>query len=85
LNSKPKRLYLVSIASLVVPAISVTTNRSSPIKALINDDFPALGRPTTQKRGNGSTYSETSGISGNTSTNLSNNSPVPLPLIPEMV
>ena len=37
-------MYFVSIASRVVPAMSVTTtNRSSPLKALMNDDFPAAG------------------------------------------
>ena len=34
-----------SIESLVVPDIDETTNLSSPIKALIKVDLPALGRP----------------------------------------
>ena len=73
------------MASRVVPAISVTTNLSSPIKALIIDDFPAFGRPTTAKRGNGFSSSTASGNYGKTSTNLSNNSPVPLPFMAPIV
>jgi hypothetical protein len=45
-----KTVKLVSIASRVVPAMS-NNKRSLPIKALIKLDFPALGRPTTAKRG----------------------------------
>jgi hypothetical protein len=37
--------------SRVVPAKSFTTYRSSPSNALINDDLPALGLPTTAKPG----------------------------------
>ena len=71
-------MYLVSIASRVVPAISVTIYLSSPIKALINDDFPAFGRPTTANRGKSS--STVSTCSGKALTTASNKSPVPLPL-----
>ena len=77
LKSNPKRLYLVSILSLVVPAISVTIYLSLPIKAFINEDLPALGLPTTANRGR---FSSTSFSSGKCFTNSSNNSPVPLPL-----
>ncbi len=38
------------MASRVVPAISETTNRSSPSSRLTNDDFPTFGRPTTATR-----------------------------------
>ena len=51
LKSNPKRLYLVSMLSRVVPAISVTMYRSSPIKAFMKEDLPALGLPTTANRG----------------------------------
>ena len=51
LKSKPNRLKCVSMLSRVVPAKSFTTYRSSPSNALINDDLPALGLPTTAKPG----------------------------------
>ena len=70
----------MSIESLVVPAISVTMYLSSPISALINEDLPALGRPTTANLGNSSSSSSSS-TSGKASTSASNKSPVPLPLI----
>ena len=37
----------VSIASLVVPAISLTIVLSEPESLLTNEDFPALGFPIT--------------------------------------
>ena len=80
LNSNPKRLYLVSILSLVVPAMSVTMYLSSPMSALIKEDFPAFGRPTTANLGK---VFSVSPCSGKTLTNSSSNSPVPLPLIAE--
>jgi hypothetical protein len=40
----------VSIASRVVPEISLTTRRSSPSSLLTNDDLPTFGRPTTAMR-----------------------------------
>ena len=40
------RLDEVSMASRVVPAISLTIVRGSPAMALKSDDLPALGRPT---------------------------------------
>ena len=69
----------MSIASLVVPAISVTMYLCSPIKAFINEDLPAFGRPTTAKRGSSVFISSFS--SGKQSINASSKSPVPLPLI----
>ena len=51
----------------------------------MKEDFPAFGLPTTQNLGNGFSSSTASGNSGKTSTILSNNYPVPLPLIPEIV
>ena len=54
LKSNPNLLYLESILSLVVPEIFVTMFRSFPIIALINDDFPAFGLPTTAKLGSSS-------------------------------
>jgi hypothetical protein len=38
------------MASRVVPATSLTTSRSSPKMALIREDLPALGFPTTAMR-----------------------------------
>ena len=76
---------MVSIASLVVPAMSVTIFLSMPIKAFIKDDFPALGLPTTANLGNSSCSVSISSGSGIFSTMASNSSPVPLPLIDEMV
>ena len=78
MNSNPNLLYFVSIESLVVPAISVTIYLSSPIKALINDDLPAFGLPTTANLGKSFTSSESS---EKFSTSASNKSPVPEPLI----
>jgi len=75
----------VSIESRVVPAILVTIFLSSPIKALIKDDFPALGRPTIAKRGNSFSGSSSSKGSGILSAIASNKSPVPLPLTEEIV
>ena len=60
-----------------MPGISVTIFLFSPISALINEDFPALGLPTTANRG---TSSKTSFSSLNNLTTSSNNSPVPKPL-----
>ena len=61
--------------SRVVPAMSVTICRSSPIKALINEDLPALGRPMTAIRGNSSSRSS-SLSAGKAVMILSNRSPV---------
>ena len=68
--------------SLVVPAISVTIYRFSPIKALMNEDLPALGLPTTANLGRLSSTLPSS--LGNFFTNSSNSSPVPLPLTLEI-
>ncbi len=75
----------MSIESRVVPAMLVTIFLSSPIKAFIKDDFPALGLPTTANLGNSSFSKSTSSGAGMISANASSNSPVPLPLIDEMV
>jgi hypothetical protein len=45
MKSKPKALYLVLIASRVVPEMSVTMFRSWPVNALISEDFPTFGLP----------------------------------------
>ena len=73
----------MSIESRVVPAISVTIFLSTPINAFMNEDFPALGLPTTANLGSSSISSSSS--SGMFLTISSNKSPVPLPLIEEMV
>ncbi len=52
-----------------------------PIKAFMNEDFPAFGRPTTANLGN--SLSSGSSLSGNAFTKSSSNSPVPLPFILE--
>ncbi|MNP15718.1 hypothetical protein D3C76_1080870 [compost metagenome] len=65
-----------SIASLVVPAISLTITLSSPSILLTSDDFPTLGLPIIATL----TVSSSS-ISGSTLSNLlyisSNISPIP--------
>ena len=69
--------------SRVVPAISVTILRSSPIKAFTIEDLPAFGRPTTAKRGiSSSSISSASFL--NVPTIKSIISPVPLPVIAEI-
>ena len=69
----------MSILSLVVPAKSLTTYLSSPSKALINEDFPALGLPTTAKPGISSFWTDE--LSGIKETRQSSSSPVPEPFI----
>ena len=44
-RERPPRRIFSSRESLVVPAISVTIARSSPVRALRSDDFPAFGFP----------------------------------------
>ncbi len=44
-NGKPSITACASMASRVVPGISVTIARSVPSSALKSDDLPALGRP----------------------------------------
>ena len=67
--------------SRVVPAMGVTMLRSTPVRALIIDDLPTLGRPTTAMRGR----SEVSSSLGFMSfTSSSSSSPVPEPFIPEI-
>ena len=39
------------MASLVVPAISETITRFSPVSLLISDDLPTFGLPTMAMRG----------------------------------
>ena len=65
--------------SRVVPAISVTILRSSPIRALMVEDFPTLGRPTMAILGSSSMFSIGSVVKCETT--LSSRSPVPEPLI----
>ena len=76
-NSNPNLLYRVLIESLVVPGISVTMFLFSPINALIKEDFPAFGLPTTANLGRSS---EISSFSLNKPTISSSSSPVPKPL-----
>ena len=76
-NSNPNLLYRVLIESLVVPGISVTMFLFSPINALIKEDFPAFGLPTTANLGTSSIISFSS---LNSFTTSSSNSPVPKPL-----
>ena len=78
LNSNPNLLYFVLIESLVVPGMSVTIFLFSPINALINEDFPALGLPITANFGRSSERSISSEKSLTTS---SSKSPVPNPLM----
>ncbi len=39
-----------SMASRVVPGIGLTITRLDPVRALINEDLPTLGRPTIANR-----------------------------------
>ncbi len=80
INSFLKRLYLVCMVSLVVPAISLTIVRSSPASALSRDDFPTLGCPMIAIFGNSFSTSASWSL-GISAVNASSNSPVPLPLI----
>lgn len=66
-----------------MPAMSVTMWRSSPMKALISDDLPALGRPTIANFGMSSSCSVSSSSTGRSLTISSRRSPVPEPLMPE--
>ena len=82
IKSNPNLLYLVFIASRVVPAISVTIFLLSSSKALVRVDFPTLGLPAIVILGNpskGSLYS----VVGKSATRSSNNSPVPEPVAEE--
>ena len=56
---------------------------SCPIIVFINDDFPALGLPTTANEGTSSTWSKSS--FSKSLTNSSKRSPVPLPFIAEIL
>ena len=53
----PSLVNSVSIASRVVPAISLTITRSSPRSAFVNEDFPTFGRPIKQNFVTSSSYS----------------------------
>ena len=64
----------------VVPAMSVTMWRSSPMKALMMLLLPTLGRPTTEKRGMRSSSSLTGCSGPSFSTMRSSRSPEPLPV-----
>ena len=70
--------------SLVVPAILVTMFLSSPIKAFNKEDFPTLGLPTIANLGIPSS-SSSSGISFRLLITSSKSSPVPLPLMEEIL
>ena len=63
----------------MVPAKSLTTYLSCPRRALIKEDFPALGLPTTAKPGISSFSIEDS--EGINETKQSKSSPVPDPFI----
>ena len=49
-NGKPSTTACASMASRVVPGISVTIARSLPSSALNREDFPALGGPAITSR-----------------------------------
>ena len=73
----------VSIASRVVPGMSCTTARSSPISRLNSVDLPTFGRPTIATPGIGGPSSlDLLGAArprGSSSTSSSSRSPVPRP------
>ena len=71
------------MVSRVVPAISVTMFLSSPISVFKREDLPTFGRPIMANLGISS--SSSSGVSSRLFTTSSNNSPVPLPLIDEIL
>ena len=75
---------IVSTASRVVPGMSWTTERSSPIIRLKSVDFPTFGRPTIETEkilsaSGSSSSTTTSGSGGNSSMSDSRRSPVPRP------
>ena len=74
--SLPLYLISVSIASLVVPAISETMTRFSPVILLIIEDFPTFGFPTIAMRGLSSSCASTASLS-NKSVTVSSISPKP--------
>ena len=47
MNSFPLYVQCVSMESRVVPGILLTMTRSCPRSALVRDDFPTFGRPTS--------------------------------------
>ena len=49
-TGQPRKSVCASIASRVVPGISVTSARSVPRSALKSDDLPAFGRPASTSR-----------------------------------
>ena len=75
----------VSIASRVVPGMSCTTARSSPISRLNSVDLPTFGRPTIATRRDCASARprrrprRSRSTSGNSSTSSSSRSPVPRP------
>ena len=71
-----------SIASLVVPAISLTIILFSPRILFINDDFPTLGLPI-RATFIASSSSSLSSFSGSASQILSKTSPIPIALTDE--
>ncbi|MNE51263.1 hypothetical protein D3C80_1458840 [compost metagenome] len=83
MKSNPKDLKRVSMESLVVPEILVTMFRSSPVNALIMDDFPTFGFPTTAMRGNPSSSSPRGSSLSKYFTTSSRISPVPEPFAAE--
>ena len=84
LNSKPKRLYLVSIESRVVPSNISHDVTIFPNQSIDKGRFPSIWA-TNHRKSRQSTAASTSSTSGNASTNASSKSPVPLPLILAMV
>ncbi len=65
----------VSIASLVVPATSLTIERVSPTNVLKIDDLPTLGRPIIATLITSSSASPDEASTGNLATIASNKSP----------
>ena len=72
-----------SIASLVVPAISLTMFLLSPNILLINDDFPTFGFPITATF-IGSSSPSISSFSGKCSYIASNTSPIPVAFVDDI-
>ena len=81
--SLPSNVKGVSIASLVVPGISLTITLSSPIILFVKEDFPALGFPTMAMCIT-SFSSSASSSSGKCFTTSSRRSPKPKPCEEEM-
>ena len=81
--SCPFRFTVVSMASLVVPAISETITRLTPASLLISEDFPTFGFPITATFITSSSYSFWS-FSGKWAYISSKTSPIPSALLADI-